>query len=455
MRRLQPVIWSKGTFLTPQHLQLQDRYVENYLQFRLESLNYQPWGFSELRIDAEALAAGNFAISRAVGVMPDGLAFSIPDSDAAPAAKALPPMFEADQDTASVYLAIPQYRERGLNVAIPTNSGEQGADSRYRAEVKPLRDENSGLAEKPIQVARKNFRLLVEGESREGSTDMQVARIKRTPAGTFQFDTHFVPPLLDIAANEYLMSILRRLVEILAAKSSILSGLRRQRSQSLADFTAADIANFWLLYTSNSFFPVLRHLHETRRGHPEVLFHEFTALAGALTTFSLKIQPRDLPLYDHEDLGACFTILDEKLRELLETVVPSNFVTLPLKLAQPSIYATTIDEDKHLIGTKMYLAVNAEMTEPEIATKVPQLVKICSATQIEQLVRQALPGVQLTHMTSAPGAIPVKLNYQYFSLNQSGVAWDSIGRARNFAAYVPADIKNPNMELVILLPQAQ
>ncbi|MGH9790639.1 MAG: type VI secretion system baseplate subunit TssK [Candidatus Acidiferrales bacterium] len=455
MRRLQPVIWSKGTFLTPQHLQLQDRYVENYLQFRLESLNYQPWGLSELRIDAEALAAGNFAISRATGVMPDGLAFSVPDSDAAPAAKALLPMFEADQDTASVYLAIPQYRERGLNVAIPTNSGEQGADTRYRAEVKPLRDENSGLAEKPIQVARKNFRLLVEGESREGSTDMQVARIKRTPTGAFQLDTHFVPPLLDIAANEYLMAILRRLVEILAAKSSILSGLRRQRSQSLADFTAADIANFWLLYTANSFFPVLRHLHETRRGHPEVLFHEFTALAGALTTFSLKIQPRDLPLYDHEDLGNCFTVLDEKLRELLETVVPSNFVTLPLKLAQPSIYATTIDEDKYLIGTRMYLAVNAEMTEPDIATKVPQLVKICSATQIEQLVRQALPGVQLTHMTSAPGAIPVKLNYQYFSLNQSGAAWDSIGRSRNFAAYVPGDIKNPNMELVILLPQAQ
>ncbi len=455
MRRLQPVIWSKGTFLTPQHLQLQDRYVENYLQFRLESLNYQPWGFADLRIDAEALAAGNFAISRATGVMPDGLAFSMPDSDAAPAAKALPPMFDADQTAANVYLAIPQYRERGLNVAIPSLASLDGADTRYRAEVKPLRDENTGLQEKPIQVARKNFRLLVEGESREGSTDMQVARVLRTPAGTYQLDPYFVPPLLDIAANEYLMSILRRMVEILAAKSSILSGLRRQRSQSLADFTAADIANFWLLYTANTFFPVLRHLHETRRGHPEVLFHEFTALAGALTTFSLKIQPRDLPLYDHENLGNCFTILDEKLRELLETVVPSNFVTLPLKLVQPSIYATTIDEDKYLIGTKMYLAVSAEMGEPEIATKVPQLVKICSATQIEQLVRQALPGIQLTHMTNAPGAIPVKLNYQYFSLNQSGVAWDSIGRARNFAAYVPGDIKNPTMELVILLPQAQ
>jgi hypothetical protein len=30
-----------------------------------------------------------------------------------------------------------------------------------------------------------------------------------------------------------------------------------------------------------------------------------------------------------------------------------------------------------------------------------------------------------------------------------------VPRARNFAAYVPADIANPQMELVILLPQAQ
>ena len=33
MRQLQPVIWSKGTFLTPQHLQTRDRFLESVLQF--------------------------------------------------------------------------------------------------------------------------------------------------------------------------------------------------------------------------------------------------------------------------------------------------------------------------------------------------------------------------------------------------------------------------------------
>jgi type VI secretion system protein ImpJ len=61
----------------------------------------------------------------------------------------------------------------------------------------------------------------------------------------------------------------------------------------------------------------------------------------------------------------------------------------------------------------------------------------------------------LTHVPSPPGAIPIKLNYHYFSVNQSGVAWDAVQRARNIAAYIPGDIPNPQSELIILLPQAE
>jgi type VI secretion system protein ImpJ len=449
MKRLEPVIWSKGTFLTPQHLQLQDRFLENTLQFHLDALAFRPWGFGELQVNQELLANGTFALSNASGILPDGLLFDIPNSDAAPAPKPLMDLFSADQDEVAVYLGIPQYRERGLNVSAPVRD----ADTRYRAEVETFKDENTGASERPVQVARKNFRLLVEGESREGCSSLRVASVKKTPAGTFQLNPRFVPPLLDFTASDYLVSIARRLVEILSARSSMLSGTRRQKNQSLADFTTADIANFWLLYTINNYFPVLRHLFEVRSGHPEELYSAMLSLAGALTTFSLKIHPRDLPLYDHDDLGACFTDLDEKLRLLLETVVPSNFISLPLKLVQPSIYATSIDQDKYLVNTKMYLAINSEMNQGELINKSPHLVKVCSANHIEHLVRQALPGVPLTHVATPPSSIPMKLNFQYFSLSQAGLAWEAIQRARNLAAYVPGDFPNPQLELIILLPQ--
>jgi type VI secretion system protein ImpJ len=198
----------------------------------------------------------------------------------------------------------------------------------------------------------------------------------------------------------------------------------------------------------------LQHLFETRKGHPEVLFQSMLALAGSLTTFSPTIHPRDLPKYEHDELSFCFEDLDEKIRLLLETVVPSNFVSLPLKLVQSSIYATSLADDKYLRNTKMYLAVRSEMSEAELISKTPYLVKVCSANHIEHLVRQALPGVALAHTPRPPSAIPVKLNYQYFSLSQTGVAWEAITRSRNLAAFVPGDFPSPQLELIILLPEA-
>ena len=57
MKQLKPVLWTKGTFLTPQHLQIQDRFLEDTLNFRLQALKFCPWGFRELAINAELLAA--------------------------------------------------------------------------------------------------------------------------------------------------------------------------------------------------------------------------------------------------------------------------------------------------------------------------------------------------------------------------------------------------------------
>jgi type VI secretion system protein ImpJ len=63
-----------------------------------------------------------------------------------------------------------------------------------------------------------------------------------------------------------------------------------------------------------------------------------TELAGALTTFSSTIRPRDLPLYDHDDLGNRISMLDAKLRSLLETRRARNFAAfVPGNLPNPEM----------------------------------------------------------------------------------------------------------------------
>jgi type VI secretion system protein ImpJ len=127
-------------------------------------------------------------------------------------------------------------------------------------------------------------------------------------------------------------------------------------------------------------------------------------------------------------------------------------VSLPLKLVQPSVYATAIDQDRYFAAPQLYLAMSADVNQAELLRKAPQLIKISSADRLDRLIKQALPGVGLTHVPNPPSAIPVKLKFHYFLLNKAGSEWDGMGLARNLAAYVPSDFPNPELELVVVLP---
>src|ERR1700730_2808648 len=144
MKRLQPVIWSKGTFLTPQHLQVQDRFIEDLLSFHVQALKYCPWGFSDLCIDQERLTEGHFSVSSASGIFPDGLLFEMPRCDPAPPSKSLLEFLEPATQSLDVFLTIPDFRDGGVNVALADRNGS----TRYLAEVASFRDENNAVSEK-------------------------------------------------------------------------------------------------------------------------------------------------------------------------------------------------------------------------------------------------------------------------------------------------------------------
>lgn len=449
MRQLQPVLWTKGLLLTPQHLQTQDRYLKDFLDFRVASHTFCPWGFRSLEVDREALSGGSFALTEASGLFADGLAFDIPEVDAAPEPKPLDDFWGEDRESMKLYLAVPQERPDGYNVSVERGDG----NTRYLAEAVARRDENTGAAERSIQIGRKNLRILTDAESTEGYSVLPLARLTRSSAGEYRLDERFVPPVLDLRASEYLRSLARRTVELLSAKSASLSGLRRERGKGLADFGVSDVANFWLLYTVNSHLPEVRHIFETRHGHPAELFETLLSLAGALTTFSGSVQAAGLPAYDHTDLGGCFAALDETLRELLETVVPSRHVSLQLERTEKSIFATPLGEERFFDAPEMYLALQADVEANELASQAPQLVKVSSADRMEKLIKQALPGLDFRHAPEPPSSLPVKLDYEYFRLDMSGEDWTAIRQARNLAVYVPSEFPDPELELLVVLPR--
>ncbi len=450
MPSLDLVLWSKGTLLTPQHLQAQDRYLDESLRLQISALSAFAWGFTRLEFDREALAGGTLVLRVAAGRFSDGLLFDAPSADPPPPPRSLATAWTQDQRSMLVSLAIPEYRPGARNVAGRSASATgAAATARWRAEEQLARDETTGLAERPIQVARPNLRLLLEGESAEGYVTIPLARLNRAGTGEVTLDQSFVPSILSVGTSPVLANLVHRIVERVAAKSAALAGMRRQRNQGLADFSVTDIASFWLLYTLNTHLPRLRHLHEVRTGHPQELWEALLALTGALTTFAPTTHR--MPTYDHVRLGECFGALEVILLELLETVVPETAVSLPLRQVRPAVQAVAVEQESWLVAPQWFLAVSAPIRQSDLAGKVLHACKVGSADVVDTLIRQALPGLELTHVPQPPPSVPVKLDFMYFAISRAGGAWEAVGRARNLAVYVPADLPDARFELVVVL----
>ncbi|NMT18493.1 type VI secretion system baseplate subunit TssK, partial [Vibrio parahaemolyticus] len=89
--------------------------------------------------------------------------------------------------------------------------------------------------------------------------------------------------------------------------------------------------------TINSSIPVMSHYFRSPLVHPEKLYLEMVSLIGKLMTFSLEMQPKDIVRYDHDDLYFTFNTLSLQLRQLLETVIPSRCVPIPLEKTRETL----------------------------------------------------------------------------------------------------------------------
>jgi type VI secretion system protein ImpJ len=441
MRRIRKVVWSEGMFLTPHLFQQADDYHESLLGLRVGALSPFPWGLTELTIDREGLANGQVTVLRCGGIMPDGLAIQIPEGDAAPETRTIKPHFSPTVDRVDIYLAIPAARPEGVNVRTAPGGGRP---VRYQAEVVRVPDEAGEANEGEVPLCRKNFRLIFSGESLDDTAWIKIGAATRTASGSFELDEAYVAPAVTLSASGKLTAILRALLELLAAKGTALSQQRRH----IADFGASDMGNFWLLHTVNSSIPLLSHFANTPGRHPEQLYAALAQLAGQLSTFALEADPRELPAYDHLDLGHTFAELERKIRFLLETVIPTRYVVIPLERTRDFLHIGRIEDERLLKTAQFYLGAHAQVAAGRLIGEIPAKAKISSPDQINDLIGRAVPGVELVHEPVPPTAIPAKTGFKYFHLSAHGRSWEAIGRAKALALYLPDEFPEMKLELV-------
>jgi type VI secretion system protein ImpJ len=449
MKLLSRVVWAEGMYLAPQHFQAQNRYFEEAFQFATSSLWNHAYGLAACQLDADALRNGTVSLLQARGMFQDGLPFDIPECDARPEPRNIAEQFLPITESLTVALAIPRWQPGQQNCDLdPIPVG----NVRYTSATEMMHDENTGQDAKPVQIGRKNIRIVVAGREDDNLLTLPIARVTRDQSGHFVYDPTHVPPTLRLSSNERLTSMLQRLVEILEEKSAVVTQEQQSSGKFQTGMSARQVAQFWFLHAINSSLTPLRHILLAKHRHPEEMFREMSRLAGALCTFSLESNPRSLPAYNHYDPGPGFAQLEEHILQHLEVIVPSQAVVIPLQPAGRYFYEGEIRDERCLGRSRWILGLRSPIGEADVISRTLQYVKVCSGRFVPELVKRALPGLGLTHMPVPPAAVSAKVDAQYFVLTRSGPCWEDIAqKSRRVGVYVPGELPAPEIELIVLL----
>jgi type VI secretion system protein ImpJ len=454
MKQLSHIVWNEGMHLAQHHFQAQSRFFEDTVQFALTNLFFKPYELAALELDHDALRNDTVSVVHARGIMPDGTAFDIPASDPGLNPISIRERFSPTSDNQLLLLGIPPYEPDHANFATNGNAAYGDAAQRYTAQSSIVRDEMTGRDERTLSVGRKNLRLLLDsdpGAESDGLVTMPIARVRRDGTGHFAYDSDYIAPSLHIGASPRLLSMLHRVLEILESKGDSIARGRRGSSD---EFAQREVASFWLLHTINASIPTLRDYLQSKRVHPERLYTELARLGGALCTFSLDAHPRSLPAYDHDRPELSFDALDRHIRAHLDVVAPTGRSAIPFSQTAPFLYTATVTDPRSFGPSRWILGIRSTLAPGDIATRFPQLAKVCSNRFVMELVRRAFPGLTLDHLPYPPASISPQGDMVYFAVQRAGPCWDTIVQTHEVGVYVPEAIPVGAMELSVIIDGA-
>ncbi|WP_438465626.1 type VI secretion system baseplate subunit TssK [Marinomonas sp. PE14-40] len=431
------VVWNEGLFIKPQHFQQQLRYIEYMVDERVGSMSRYLYGVTDIALNPEYLSFGRIAIERAVGVMPDGTIFRIPQEDVQPDALEIADGALAGQ---VIYLAIPLRSDSITEITWPDSTGA----GRYQASKEEVRDIHTVQGDTTsIDVSPVRIRLMLEKEDRSAYASIAIARIlEKRPDGSVMLDANFIPCHLNVSA----VPILHRFI-------GEMSGLMRERAKNIAQRIGApgqggvaDVSDFMLLQALNRMQPHLRHLSFLRSLHPERLYESLTSLCGELASFTDESRlPAEFEAYNHDMPVAAFNSVMSLLRQSLSIVLEPRAVSLQLQKRKYGLMVAPVQDPELVEDADFIIAVKARMPLDELRKLFIQQTKVASVEKIRDLISLQLPGIPVTPLPVAPRQLPYHAGYTYYQLDKTSQAWSMLQNSSGFAFHVAGEF--PDIDL--------
>jgi type VI secretion system protein ImpJ len=449
MRLPSKVLWTEGLPLAPQQFQQTDRYHEARLQRIASAINPHLWGVRALSVNVDQLSNNVLSINTMSLIFQDGDIVEAPSTDQLPSEVDLSQL-PASEQTFTFFAALPILKTAGGNVADAT-ARPNGA--RYTQVASDTADLFADSVNVEVAYLNKQVRLLSQLEPREDHVSFPVLRLRRAAHEGFEIDPTFMPPGLTIDAVDGLQPMLAGLLGKLHAKIAALNQRQRRPSHDIIEVANGDMASFWMLHTISTAAASLSHCVRYRQYHPVVLFDKLCELAGGLIPFTLQYSLAELPAYQHEDPAPGFTELDALIRDLVDTLISTRYLIIPLENSNDGspYYRGKLDSPKIDRQTTLCLGVNASMPALELVERIPRLVKLGSPEDVERMVCYALSGVTLAHMPQVPSAVPIRPNTYYFVIDRNHAKYENMLKAQAITIYIPDVVDDVEFELIAIV----
>jgi len=431
-------------FLQPHHFQLSERLHAAHVNTRINSLVYggYQYGFTDLEIDRDALLSGNFSVSRAFGVFPDGTCLSIgagsPGLDAS--AKTLSRSFasycQPEQLTLDVYLVI------------PIDNGSE-RERRYIEKTVLISDELSLDNDKEIDIGEPDYQIRFEGELLDGCTWLRIARLTKTGSGYMELRRDFAPPVLFTRVSDVLKECVGGLLELLWARIGSLAQSRRMNESGQAFFSSTEENSFRLLNTLCTYAPLLSRLHELPKIHPFEYYTQLMTLCGSLQSFSPSINLENFPPYNHDNPASSFIALTDCIRDALKVEFWTNCTVLPLEQANPATWYSRFPDARFAAGVNLFIGISANADQKSLVIDVLQRVKAGPRDKLDMLISSSMPGVPLIHVKNIPEGLAAKPGYVYFVIDRQGPLWQGVEMSGTLGIHFSGGC-SPDMKIELL-----
>ncbi|MCQ8895464.1 type VI secretion system baseplate subunit TssK [Limnobacter humi] len=436
MTKNNPVLWTEGLFLLPQHFQQQERYLLTQIQSRLRDFQAHVHGFTDLELDNAALQAGQISILRATGYFADGTRFDIPSEAAAPASLELPDHLPSQ----IIWLALPSPHPLESHLAVDNQTG------RYNMVQADVRNVSApdGLLD-TLELGQLCLRLMRDDEPRQGYICLPVVLVKSVEDRHVHLDTTYIAPHLNCRTQPNIQRYCNSVLGLLGNRIEHL----KNRSFRTNSHSSSELGDFLLLQSCMAHHLSLSHLIQRPTLHPELLYLHFLQCLGSLCVHShVQIGLNFQPHYLHDDLALSFQQLVDAISEALSVTHDQRVHAIPLQAKGNGVYLANIT-DPGLISTAHFvLTIRADVPDALIRERFPSTVKIGPADRLRDLVNLNLPGVRLKHLNSAPPALPYYADHLYYQLEtRSDVLWKQLPETGHLALHCAGEFPGLRLEL--------